>query len=405
MFSRKPRKSKASSFLGEEEQLDLGIYSVVEFKRLLQRERARADRSGLGFSMLVFDLFAPGGNGNGDLSEELMRLLTGRVRLSDIVGWFDKNELGALLYDTPPEGAYKLGENILQNLSTALPYRVYTYPCEYLSSPQGVDSEEYTPVQGKPGNGTTQRQDPAKSAATLRCGSLVSEDYSNWGTETSSAAGLESVLAQPIPLWKRACDIFFASIGVALVFPLFLLLAAVVKSISPGPVIFRQQRIGYLGRPFTFWKLRTMELNTDSSKHRAYVSGLIKNEISMTKLDDADPQIIPYVGRFLRKSCLDELPQLVNVLRGDMSLIGPRPCLPYEYEEYKLWHKKRFDTLPGMTGLWQVSGKNRTTFAEMIRLDIAYEQQRSFWLDLKIIFRTFSTLFNQMTERHILQEG
>ena len=114
----------------------------------------------------------------------------------------------------------------------------------------------------------------------------------------------------------------------------------------------------------------------------------------MIKLDECDPQIIPF-GRFLRNTCLDELPQLINVLRGEMSLVGPRPPIPYEVKEYLRWHNGRFDIVPGMTGLWQVSGKNGLTFKEMIRLDIRYTRNISLWLDLKILFKTPMAIFNQ----------
>ena len=144
--------------------------------------------------------------------------------------------------------------------------------------------------------------------------------------------------------------------------------------------------------PFTFLKLRTMRADNDPGRHRAHLKELITSDRPMAKLDNAeDPRIVPG-GRILRKLCLDELPQLVNVLKGEMSLVGPRPCLPYEAEEYLRWHSNRFDVLPGLTGLWQVSGKNRLTFKQMIRLDISYCRNMSLWLDLKILLRTGPTV-------------
>jgi len=138
-------------------------------------------------------------------------------------------------------------------------------------------------------------------------------------------------------------------------------------------VFFKQERIGYKGRSFDFLKFRTMKADSGTRVHEKHLKTLINNDIQMDKLDgENDPRIIPF-GKFLRQSCLDELPQLINVLRGDMSLVGPRPCLAYEAQEYNLWHTKRFDIKPGMTGSWQVNGKNRTTFKEMIRLDINYQ--------------------------------
>ena len=150
-----------------------------------------------------------------------------------------------------------------------------------------------------------------------------------------------------------------------------------------------------MGKPFTMWKFRTMNINTDCTTHKDYVCSLIKKDQPMKKLDCTDSQIIPFIGKFLRASCIDELPQLLNVLRGEMSLVGPRPCLPYEFEQYLLWHRGRVLSMPGITGLWQVSGKNSTTFRKMIGLDIIYERQKCFWLDLKIVIKTIRVIFSQ----------
>jgi lipopolysaccharide/colanic/teichoic acid biosynthesis glycosyltransferase len=148
-----------------------------------------------------------------------------------------------------------------------------------------------------------------------------------------------------------------------------------------------------------------MHVNNDTSSHQAYLKKLINSDDPMEKLDNGrDPRIIPG-GRIIRKACLDEFPQLINVLRGDMSLVGPRPCLPYEAEEFLRWHSHRFDVLPGLTGLWQVSGKNRLTFTQMIRLDISYCQNMSFWLDLKILLRTLPTVVGQVFEATLKRLG
>jgi lipopolysaccharide/colanic/teichoic acid biosynthesis glycosyltransferase len=191
-------------------------------------------------------------------------------------------------------------------------------------------------------------------------------------------------------------DIVGAFSGLVLLSPLLLLISLLIKIASPGPVIFRQLRVGQGGKPFWLYKFRTMKLNADTSVHQQRLSELINTEQPMRKLDmDNDPRLIPF-GKMLRTLGLDELPQLFNVLRGEMSLVGPRPCLPYEADKYRLWQTQRFDALPGLTGLWQVSGKNKTTFVEMMRLDIAYAWKRSFWLDLKIIFKTLPAIVNQI---------
>ena len=192
----------------------------------------------------------------------------------------------------------------------------------------------------------------------------------------------------PVPLWKRILDIFCVVILLPSLLPVLLLIAIVIKVGSKGPVLFRQERVGVLGKKFTIFKFRTMIAGTGTAIHETHVASLIETNVPMTKLDaHGDARLIPF-GRMLRAAGLDELPQLINVLRGEMSLVGPRPCLPSEYSKYLPWQMERFNTPPGLTGLWQVSGKNQTTFKEMIDLDIQYTRKRSLWLDLKIILKT-----------------
>ncbi len=197
-------------------------------------------------------------------------------------------------------------------------------------------------------------------------------------------------------LLKRVMDAILCLVLLAVLSPLMLTVAALIKIFSKGPVLFVQERIGYRGRPFRFYKFRTMRMTNDDSIHREYVAQWINNNQN-AKIDDngtvvhkitKDPRVIPVVGGFIRKYSIDELPQLLNVIKGDMSLVGPRPCLGYEVDLYQRWHKMRFDALPGITGLWQVSGRNRLTFDQMVGLDIRYLQNWSLPLDLSIIART-----------------
>ena len=216
-------------------------------------------------------------------------------------------------------------------------------------------------------------------------------------SEESVVARL-SAEAFPIPAWKRGLDLAC----LALTFPCWMLLGLclglLVKVTSPGPILFRQKRIGYLGRPFWCYKFRTMKLNADTAVHQNHLAQLMRSGAPMTKLDSAgDPRLTP-CGLLLRSLGLDELPQLLNVLRGEMSLVGPRPCLPYEYETYLPRHRRRFLTLPGLTGLWQTSGKNKTTFTEMINLDIFYTKNMSLRLDLAILLRTVPAIFGELLE-------
>jgi len=205
--------------------------------------------------------------------------------------------------------------------------------------------------------------------------------------------------AGKISLFKRALDLACLLVALPTLLPLMLGMAAFIKMVSPGPVFFSQERIGFMGRRFRIFKFRTMKVNAETSSHQSHLKELISSNTPMTKIDaKGDPRIIPF-GSILRSSGLDELPQLINVLKGEMSLVGPRPCTPYEYEQFQPWHKQRFRALPGLTGLWQVSGKNRTTFNEMINLDIQYANQWSLWLDAKIMLLTFPVLFGQIKEQ------
>jgi len=183
--------------------------------------------------------------------------------------------------------------------------------------------------------------------------------------------------------------------------PLAMLIGLLIRIVSAGPVLFKQERIGYLGERFLCYKFRTMFVNSDTAVHRGHLNQLMNSDAPMMKMDShGDPRIIPF-GRLLRASGLDELPQFINVLRGEMSLVGPRPCVSYEYEQYLPWQRERFNTVPGLTGLWQVSGKNRTTFTEMIQLDIKYARCKTIWLDLKIILKTIPALMIQMWETRV----
>lgn len=213
--------------------------------------------------------------------------------------------------------------------------------------------------------------------------------------------GAAAIVGTGLPLWKRALDL-----GVILLFlPVIALVGAAVMLLiklgSRGPVIFRQERVGYGGRTFTCFKFRTMHLGAETNSHRGHTAQLMQTQTPMTKLDAArDPRIIPF-GSIVRATGLDELPQLVNVVRGEMSLVGPRPCIPYEYEMYQPWQRRRFESAPGLTGLWQVSGKNRTTFNQMINFDIEYSERKNLGLDLKIMLMTVPALLVQCYDQRI----
>jgi len=183
-----------------------------------------------------------------------------------------------------------------------------------------------------------------------------------------------------LPRWKRVLDCTLILVSIPFLVPLALVIAFIIKRKSAGPVLFQQKRIGYQGQPFMCLKFRTMHCGAETVSHQGHLQQLITSDAPMTKLDNSgDSRIIPF-GKILRSSGLDELPQLINVLKGEMSLVGPRPCVPYEAEKYLPWQKERFNAAPGLTGLWQVSGKNRTTFTRMMQLDIEYARKKSLWL-------------------------
>ncbi|HKQ39811.1 MAG TPA: sugar transferase [Verrucomicrobiae bacterium] len=200
------------------------------------------------------------------------------------------------------------------------------------------------------------------------------------------------------PLAKRVLDAVVIVVGLPVIVPVMLAIALYIKLASRGPVFFRQERIGYYGQPFTIYKFRTMHVNAPTNGHENYLKDLMQSSQPMTKLDAKGDARLIRGGGILRATGLDELPQLINVLRGDMSVVGPRPCTAYEYEQYSPWHSRRLEALPGLTGLWQVSGKNRLSFEQMIELDIHYAENSSVWLDLNIMLRTFPVLFGQMGE-------
>ena len=196
---------------------------------------------------------------------------------------------------------------------------------------------------------------------------------------------------------KRVLDLVLATVILLLSAPVMLLIALFIKLDSSGPVLFKQVRVGRGGRPFTFYKFRTMYHNANPEMHRQYVRSLIRNQAPANDGSDGtaspvfkltrDPRITR-IGRVLRRTSLDELPQIFNVIKGEMSLVGPRPPLPYEVQEYEEWHMGRLATIPGITGWWQVRGRSRVPFDEMVRMDLDYIAQQSLWLDFRILILT-----------------
>jgi lipopolysaccharide/colanic/teichoic acid biosynthesis glycosyltransferase len=329
------------------------VRSMEAFSEILSRERSRSDRTGRPVSLLVFEVESM----TADEATEFLRTLIGVVRFTDDLGWFEESRIGVVLPDTPPEGAKVVACKVREALTTQIVrYRIYVHP-----APPGYSGEDEVKSS----------HDPEE---------------------------LRPFVVPKPPTFKRAVDILGSGIGLVLLSPLFLAIAILIKAVSPGPVFFQQQRVGFLGRPFQMLKFRTMKMDAEAAVHAEYLKSLLNSDCPMLKLDSSEDERIIRFGRFLRRTCLDELPQLINVWRGEMSLVGPRPCIPYEANEYQPWQTRRFDSLPGMTGLWQVSGKNKTTFKQMVRLDINYQEKKSILRDIRILFKTIPVVAGMAVE-------
>ena len=343
-----------------------GALSRENFHRALAQERARTDRTEHQFSVVLLH-----GNGlqRGRAAEDLIHKIANRIRVTDQIGWFDDRRIGLILPYTSSNGARKLVNGIRPLSTTSVSFfSIYTYPGPWLP----------------------------EEAAASGSGPDTDRRAENGSAPRVYTEPPERLFQRRLPAWKRAMDIVLAGAALVVLSPLLAAVAMMIMLVSPGPPLLKQKRVGHQGRPFTIWKFRTMRVGVDTQVHRQHLKTLIAEDVPLTKLDvKGDPRIIP-LGNFIRGCCLDELPQLINVLRGDMSLIGPRPSLAFEVSHYRPWQRMRSDTLPGMTGLWQVSGKNKTTFKEMMRLDVAYVQRLSLGLDVRIFLRTFPTVVSEL---------
>ena len=255
----------------------------------------------------------------------------------------------------------------------------------------------------KPVNGATSH--PTDSRGDVREMDSRFDHRASWCGQTSRPEWQPSVyhgesddnkiVPSRIARWKRILDLTCILLGSPVLAVVMMLVALWVKLVSPGPIFFCQERVGYLGQRFFLWKFRSMKVNAETQTHERYLAWLMEANRPMTKLDDSgDPRLI-FGGRLLRALGLDELPQILNVVRGEMSLVGPRPCTPYEFGRYEPRHRERVLAPPGLTGYWQVKGKNLVAFSEMIKMDMFYVNNMSLGLDLKIILKTIPALLAQ----------
>ena len=370
------------------------IHPHNDFLAHLERETLRAERIGQSVRLLVLDLVDAGESSHDrhDELDQLASILTACTRRSDFKGWHlqgDRWTIGLLMCQTCDEAIDAVLRKINSEMnvvkhrkkstlshSAEIIWKIHSFPREWTEPQNGI--RQLSLLEDIADDGSL--ESPEQDAADLFAGIHLPA----------------RLLA--MPCWKRRLDFAGSLTLILLLSPVLLLITLLIKLTSRGPVLFRQKRVGLNGTIFECLKFRTMRTGYDTSRHQQYYQDLIASSTQpgqagkpMVKLDKRNPQIT-LVGRFLRPSHLDELPQLFNVLGGEMSLVGPRPCIPYEAERYQHWCRHRFESVPGITGLWQVKGKNSTTFAQMIRLDIRYILQRSLWLDLQILFMTIPTI-------------
>lgn len=340
------------------------------FRRVIAIERKRTERSKAPFVLMLLEVSKQNVERATPALESAMSVLLASSRDTDLVGWYKgKTTIGALFTGLVAADKSTILSTILSRVSDTLRNELNFEQLNLISISLHYYPDEWD--QGGPGR-------PSNPA--------LYPDLSN------QASG-----KQPLLILKRTIDLIGGLILALICLPFCLIIAAVIKATSKGPVLFRQLRVGQHGKPFIFLKFRSMYADNDHSIHREYVTKLISsNETSTGSIRKpgtvfkltSDKRITP-VGRFLRKTSLDELPQFLNVLRGDMSLVGPRPPIPYELAAYQTWHRRRLlEVKPGITGLWQVTGRSTVDFDAMVRLDLKYATSWSPWLDIKILLRT-----------------
>lgn len=331
--------------------------SHVSFQTVLQRERMRADRSGNPFALLVI---SPQANRLAAFAA-LEASLVKRLRETDAAGYLGDTQLAVLLTDTNHDGAKAFSRAIMADSEPAenLDLRVYVYPMLPNQPPSAAEP--------------TQPRDARKTP---------SEDESDDHDSQAPKPALP-LFSQSLPAWKRTIDVVASCLGLLILAPLFACVAAVVKLTSPGPVFFLQQRSGRGGLPFVIHKFRTM--CADAEDRKAELLDQNEQDGPAFKVEH-DPRLTS-IGGYLRRTCLDELPQLWNVLRGDMTLVGPRPLPCEEARRCDNWQQRRLDLVPGLTCIWQVDGR-RDDFSEWMRMDIRYSRRPWFWVDIKLLWRT-----------------
>jgi lipopolysaccharide/colanic/teichoic acid biosynthesis glycosyltransferase len=341
------------------------------FRRMISIERKRTERSRKPFLLMLLDTGnCQDSKKNGKALDKILSALLASTRETDVTGWYkDQGTIGILFTELAIDDKNSILGTILTKVSTTLQDNLTFEQFNQISVSFHIFPDDWDDdISGRPSNPTLYPD-------------LLSRD--------SARRFLNAT--------KRMMDIVGSAIALMICAPLFLIIALAIKASSQGPVFFRQQRVGQYGKRFTFLKFRSMHVDNDVSVHKQYVTQFIAGQADRNPSNGnrsgayklTNDTRITRAGALLRRKSLDELPQFLNVLKGDMSLVGPRPAIPYEVAAYQTWHRRRvLEVKPGITGMWQVNGRNRVKFDDMVRLDLRYARSWSPWLDIKILMRT-----------------
>ncbi|GAB4140284.1 MAG: sugar transferase [Planctomycetaceae bacterium] len=342
------------------------LLTSAQFFKLLEEERMRADRAHAEFTLAVFRFSANDIHADRIQTETVLNFVTrlkNRLRATDHAGFFGKLGpcIAVILCNTDTVGASIFVNSVIEDCPTeeTPTHEIFTYPTH------PAELNDQNPTQGTPHKTTHEIQKSSDS-------------------DVLPTHPMETLFIKKLPLWKRGVDIVAASVGLIVLSPLLLITALLIKLTSRGPVFFRQQRDGLGGKPFSILKFRTMCIDAEARK--AALRKFSEQDGPAFKLKN-DPRITG-IGRYLRKTCIDELPQLWNVLKGDMTLVGPRPLPTNESQQIAGWGRRRLEVTPGLTCIWQVHGKSKVSFVEWMRMDLRYIKLRTFFKDMKLVFQT-----------------
>ena len=347
------------------------VRNEQDFRRMISLERKRSERSRKSFLLMLLRMDQASAQPQYNLlSKTVLSALSRYIRETDVVGWYkDHSTVGIMFTEIDVENCSETVAALTARVSEALRSHLTSEQFEEMTLCCHVYPDHWDETDAQP-----------PSNATL---------YPDLTARHEARKSMR--------IMKRTIDIVGSVTALVFLSPVFLMVAIAIKSTSKGPVFFRQKRVGQFGASFFMLKFRSMYAGSTSNPHKEYVQQLIAGVAAKNAANGDGPKVykltkdsrITRVGAVLRKTSLDELPQLINVLKGEMSLVGPRPPIDYEIETYELWHRRRLmETKPGITGLWQVAGRNLIPFDEMVRLDLRYAQSWSPWLDLKILLRT-----------------